>query len=129
MLLNLNYKLYIILWLTIEYNYNNYIMQEITKFFNLTREIISPLDQFEIRDLLSIDALGNLHLSITNIGLYLMIGVFFILTLSLLSTNYNRLVGNNWSISQESLYATIHSIVTNQINPKNGQIYFDNFNI
>lgn len=101
-------------------------MQEITKFFNLTREIISPLDQFEIRDLLSIDApiLGNLHISITNIGLYLMIGVFFILALNLLSTNYNRLVGNNWSISQESLYATIHSIVTNQINPRNGQIYF-----
>ena len=124
MLLNLNYKLYIILWLTIEYNYNNYIMQEITKFFNLTREIISPLDQFEIRDLLSIDApiLGNLHISITNIGLYLMIGVFFLLTLSFLSTNYNRLVGNNWSTSQESLHATIHSILTNKINPRNGQI-------
>ena len=72
-------------------------MQEITKFFNLTREIISPLDQFEIRDLISIDALilGNLHISITNIGLYLMIGIFFILNLNLLSTNYNRLVGNN----------------------------------
>ena len=72
-------------------------MQNTTKFFNLTREIISPLDQFEIRDLLSIDApiLGNLHISITNIGLYLMIGVFFILTLNILSTNYNRLVGNN----------------------------------
>ena len=101
-------------------------MQNTTKFFNLTREIISPLDQFEIRDLLSIDApiLGNLHISITNIGLYLIIGVFFILTLNILSTNYNKLVGNNWSISQESLYATIHSIVTNQINPRNGQIYF-----
>ena len=92
----------------------------------LNREIISPLNQFEIRDLLSLDApiLGNLHLSITNIGLFLMIGGFFILTLSLLSTNYNKLVGNNWSISQESLYATIHSIVANQINPRNGQMYF-----
>ena len=69
------------------------------KFFAVTldREIISPLDQFEIRDLLSIDApiLGNLHISITNIGLYLIIGVFFILTLNILSTNYNKLVGNN----------------------------------
>lgn len=72
-------------------------MKNTTKFFNLTREIISPLDQFEIRDLLSIDApiLGNLHISITNIGLYLIIGVFFILTLNILSTNYNKLVGNN----------------------------------
>jgi hypothetical protein len=65
--------------------------------FNLSREIASPLDQFEIRDLLSLDApiLGNLHFSITNIGLFLTLGGFFILCLSLLSTNYNRLVGNN----------------------------------
>jgi len=93
---------------------------------NLYREILSPLNQFEIRDLLSLDApiLGNLHISITNIGLYLTIGAFFILILSLLSTNYNKLVSNNWSISQESLYATIHGIVISQINPKNGQIYF-----
>ena len=93
---------------------------------NLWREILSPLNQFEIRDLLSIDApiLGNLHISITNIGLYLTIGALFILAINLLSTNYNKLVSNNWSISQESLYATIHSIVTNQINPKSGQMYF-----
>ena len=45
--------------------------------------IISPLDQFEIRDLISLNApvLGNLSLSITNIGLYLSLGamVFFVL--------------------------------------------------
>ncbi len=93
---------------------------------NLHREILSPLTQFEIRDLLSLDApiLGNLHISITNIGFYLTVGAFFILALNLLSTNYNKLVSNNWSISQESLYATIHSIVTNQINSKSGQAYF-----
>lgn len=95
-------------------------------FSYLNREIVSPLNQFDINDLLSLDAavLGNLHISLTNIGLYLMIGAFFILALNLLSTNYNKLVGNNWSISMESLYATIHSIVTNQINPKGGQVYF-----
>jgi F-type H+-transporting ATPase subunit a len=93
---------------------------------NFHKEIISPLDQFELRDLLSLDApiLGNFHISITNIGFYLMIGAVFIFILNLLSTNYNKLISNNWSISQESLYATIHSIVTNQINPKTGQIYF-----
>lgn len=87
---------------------------------------ISPLSQFEIKDLLSLDLslFNNFHLSITNIGLYLTIGMIFILTVSLLSTNYNKLIGNNWSIGQESLYATIHSIVTSQINPKNGQLYF-----
>ena len=89
-------------------------------------DIASPLDQFEIRDLLSLNApiLGNLHLSLTNIGLYLTIATFLVLSLSILATNFNKLVSNNWSISQESLYATIHSIVTNQINATKGQIYF-----
>lgn len=64
--------------------------------FNLNREILSPLNQFEIKDLLSLDAaiLGDLHLSITNIGFFLLLGSFFILLLSFLSTNYNKLVGN-----------------------------------
>lgn len=92
---------------------------------NLFTEIRSPLDQFEIRDILNLEVLGgNLHLSLTNIGLYLTIGALIILTLSIVSTNYNKLVSNNWSIAQESLYVTIHNIVVGQINPKNGQIYF-----
>lgn len=93
---------------------------------NLYREILSPLDQFEIRDLLSLDApvFGNLHISITNIGFYLTIGGLFILTMNILSTNFSGLVSNNWSISQESLYATIHNIVVGQINSREGQIYF-----
>jgi F-type H+-transporting ATPase subunit a len=60
-------------------------------------DIPSPLDQFEIRNLLSLDApiLGNLHVSITNIGLYLTIGGFLVLALNVLSTNYNKVVSNN----------------------------------
>jgi len=93
---------------------------------NLWRDNMSPLTQFEIRDLINIDTpiFGNLHISMTNIGLYLTIGAWFLLVINLISTNYNKLVGNNWSISMESLYATLHSIVTNQINPKKGQAYF-----
>nr|YP_010375700.1 ATP synthase protein 6 [Paraisaria gracilis]UDN38732.1 ATP synthase protein 6 [Paraisaria gracilis] len=88
-------------------------------------EIISPLDQFEVRDILNLEVLGgNLHLSLTNIGFYLVIGGLITLTLSLVATNYNKLVSNNWSIVQESLYVTIHNIVTNQINARDGQIYF-----
>ena len=94
-------------------------------FLAQAKEIRSPLDQFEIRDILNLEVLGgNLHLSLTNIGLYLTIGALIILVLSIVSTNYNKLVSNNWSIAQESLYVTIRNIVTNQINPKNGQIYF-----
>ena len=60
-------------------------------------EITSPLDQFEIRDLISLDAplLANIHFSLTNIGLYLTIGGFLVLALNLLATNYNKLVSNN----------------------------------
>jgi hypothetical protein len=60
-------------------------------------QITSPLDQFEIRNLLSLDApiLGNLHLSLTNIGLYLTIGTFFILTINILAINYNKVVSNS----------------------------------
>jgi hypothetical protein len=64
---------------------------------NLFLNITSPLDQFEIRDLLSLDApiLANLHLSITNIGFYLTTGMTIVLVLNLLSTNYNKIVSNN----------------------------------
>jgi hypothetical protein len=56
----------------------------------------SPLDQFEIRNLLSLNApiLGDFSLSLTNIGLYLTISGFLILSLSILTTNYNKLVSN-----------------------------------
>jgi F-type H+-transporting ATPase subunit a len=88
--------------------------------------ISSPLDQFEIRDLVSLDAaiLDNLHISLTNIGLYLTISAFVIIFMSLLATNYNKVVSNAWSLSQESIYATVHSIVVNQINANKGQVYF-----
>lgn len=60
-------------------------------------EIISPLDQFEIRDLISINipVIGNLHISLTNIGLYLTLGVLFVLIFSVITTNYNRIISNN----------------------------------
>ncbi|ENH98992.1 hypothetical protein COCC4DRAFT_66832 [Bipolaris maydis ATCC 48331] len=69
--------------------------------------ILSPLDQFEIRNLFSIDTplLANMNLSITNIGLYMTIAAFI-------------------AFYFKTLYATIHSIVVNQINNKNGQAYF-----
>ena len=59
--------------------------------------VMSPLDQFEIRDLLSlnISLLNNSHISITNIGLYLSIGIILIISYSLLATNQNKLIPNN----------------------------------
>ena len=93
--------------------------------YNVT-QIISPLDQFEIRNLFSIDTplLANMNFSITNIGLYLIIAAFISFYFSILATNHSKITPNKWSLSQETLYATIHSIVVNQINNKNGQVYF-----
>lgn len=57
----------------------------------------SPLDQFTIRNLLSIkaDLLGNIQFSLTNIGLYLIITTFIIFMLFILATNYNIVTPNN----------------------------------
>ena len=89
-------------------------------------DIISPLDQFEIRNLISLNApiFGNLSISLTNIGLYLTLGGYLVFALSLVTTNNNKIVPNSWSIGQETLYATVHNIVISQINEKKGQIYF-----
>lgn len=88
--------------------------------------IASPLDQFEIRSFLSLEAplLANLHIFLSNIAFYLTIAAFISYLVNLLARNYNIIVANAWSISQESVYATVHSIVINQINSKKGQVYF-----
>ena len=88
------------------------------------QQIVSPLDQFEIKDFFNLNMMNHIYISITNIGFYLTIGTILILLLSFLSTHFDKIGSNKWSISQESLYATIHSIVINQINSKKGQIYF-----
>lgn len=64
---------------------------------NNAQNNFSPLDQFSIRNLLSIEApiLGDTNFSLTNIGLYLTISTFIIITLYLISNNYNKVVSNN----------------------------------
>jgi len=72
----------------------NYFMVNKT-YFN---EISSPLDQFTIRNLISIDApaLANIHISLTNIGLYLLIAGWLTITYHLISVNNNKIVMSNW---------------------------------
>lgn len=56
---------------------------------------LSPLDQFEIKDFLSINSsILNSHISLTNLGLYLIIGTIIILALNLLATYYNKIISN-----------------------------------
>ena len=53
---------------------------------------MNPLDQFEIRDLISLNIsfLNNMHLSITNIAFYLILHLIFIESLSLYSLAYPK---------------------------------------
>jgi F-type H+-transporting ATPase subunit a len=62
-------------------------------FFNV---ILSPLDQFEIRNLINLELniLGNIQISLTNIGLYLTLSAAMVLILNLLATNYNKIISN-----------------------------------
>jgi F-type H+-transporting ATPase subunit a len=57
----------------------------------------NPLDQFEIKDFLSLNLpiLANLHISISNIGFYLSIGLLIVLILNILATNFNKIVSNS----------------------------------
>jgi F-type H+-transporting ATPase subunit a len=85
----------------------------------------SPLDQFNVRNLFSIKSeLFNAEISLTNIGLYLSITTFIIFMLFILASNYDLTTPNSWSLSMESIYATVYSIVTNQINSNKGQMFF-----
>jgi hypothetical protein len=54
----------------------------------------------------------------------MIIAAYIAFYFSTLATNHAQVTPNKWSLSQETLYATIHSIVVNQINNKNGQAYF-----
>ena len=80
--------------------------------------ILSPLDQFEIRNLFSVDTplLGNINISLTNIVLYLTISFLIIVTLSSITNRSRKLVYNNWTLTKETLYDTVYGIVTSQIN-------------
>lgn len=57
----------------------------------------SPLDQFEIRDLISLNApiLGYSRILVTNIGLYLTTATVIALAFNLLGTNKDKIVANH----------------------------------
>lgn len=76
-------------------NRTSYLSSKYT--YQLPMIIRSPLDQFEIRDLLSLNApvLGNFSLSMTNIALYLTSAGYLVFVLSVLSTNNGKIISNS----------------------------------
>jgi F-type H+-transporting ATPase subunit a len=86
--------------------------------------VSSPLDQFEVTNLIGLNApiLGYLNLSLTNLGLYSLIVLAVILSLHFVTTNNNRIIPSKWSIALESFFTSINSMVRDQIGSAN-EIY------
>lgn len=79
--------------------------------------IFSPLSQFEVTSLIGFNApiIGNFNLSITNFSLYTFLTLFLIIGLHFYGDNESNLIPNKWSISLESSFASLSSMVRDQI--------------
>src|ERR1043165_2431934 len=79
--------------------------------------INSPLEQFEVTNLIGLNApiLGYLNITLTNLALYSLLVLILIVGLHFLSNNNTKLVPSKWSIALESLFASVHSMVKEQI--------------
>lgn len=95
--------------------------------FNITP---SPLEQFETTNFISFTApiLGDFVISLTNVGLYSIIVLVLGIGYHALAANTQpgndgtAIVPSKWSLSIESSYATLHSMVKEQIGSAN-EIY------
>lgn len=79
--------------------------------------INSPLEQFEVTSLLSLDApiFGYIGLTLTNLALYSFLIFILIVGLHYMGNNDTKLLPSKWSILLESLFASINSMVREQI--------------
>src|SRR5215475_8611687 len=79
--------------------------------------ILSPLTQFEVSSLIGFNApiLGYFNFNLTNLALYTCFILFIILGFHLYGNNESNLIPNKWSISLESSFASLNSIVREQI--------------
>lgn len=81
----------------------------------------SPLEQFEVTSLvgLQVPVLGYIHISLTNLGLYTIITVYLSLAFHFVASNNKSVIPSRWSISLESSFASVHSLVKAQIGATN----------
>jgi len=79
--------------------------------------INSPLEQFEVTSLLSFNApvFGYISLTLTNLALYSGIILSLIVGLHILGNNNTKLLPSKWSILFESFFASINTMVREQI--------------
>ena len=79
--------------------------------------INSPLEQFEVVSLSGLNApiLGYLNITITNLSFYSILVLLIVIGLHIIANNNGRLVPSKWSIGLESSYASVNSMVREQI--------------
>jgi F-type H+-transporting ATPase subunit a len=83
--------------------------------------VLSPLSQFEVTSLIGLNApiLGHLNITLTNLALYACFILLVVIGLHFYGNNDSKLIPNNWSISLESSYASLSSMVREQIGSHN----------
>lgn len=83
--------------------------------------INSPLEQFEVTSLVGLNApiFSYLNLTLTNLALYCILVVFVVVSLHVIANNNTKLVPSKWSIALESSFASVNSMVRDQIGSNN----------
>jgi F-type H+-transporting ATPase subunit a len=82
--------------------------------------IASPLEQFEVAPLaqLTLPLLGDVVLSLTNLGFFAALVVALVVALHLLG-GANALVPTRWSVALESSFQSLHTMVKEQLGSAN----------
>jgi F-type H+-transporting ATPase subunit a len=88
---------------------------------SIIKIINSPLEQFEVTSLFSVQfpIFGYLTITLTNLAVYSLILFTMVIGLHYLGNNENKLIPSKWSIFLESTFSTISSIVRDQIGINN----------
>jgi F-type H+-transporting ATPase subunit a len=79
--------------------------------------ILSPLSQFEVTSLIGFNAplLGHFNFSLTNLALYSLFILVIGIGLLFLGNNQSKLIPSKWSISLETSFVSLSSMVRDQI--------------
>ena len=90
-----------------------------------TSIILSPLSQFEVTSLIGLNAplFGIFNFSLTNFALYTIFVLIIIVGLLTYGDNESNLIPNRWSISLETSYVTLMSMVKDQIGSLNEEYF------
>lgn len=86
--------------------------------------IANPLEQFEINNLMTINLFNNFDISITNMGLYIILVTIVVFLVSVYSLNNKKIIMNNWLMTYETIYSTIQNMVNTQLGKGEGEKYF-----